>query len=150
MSSTNLESLLVIASCVTHPPFVVSDLYRLQQHFFFLECMGGRPMGHPRATRGQLITRTGNQSVCQPTSSPRATHGLSVGGGCTLGNQFLHFEPSPASLFFSHFYFPASGQAVVKGVVPSPSRFLPSIFIAQRVQQSHCPSIFHRSLACNE
>ena len=29
--------------------------------------------------------------------------------------------------FFSHFYFPASGQAVVTGVVPSPPRFLPSI-----------------------
>ena len=48
--------------------------------------------------------------------------------------------------FFSHFYFPAFGQAVVKGVVPSPRRFLPSIFIAHRVQQSHCSSIFHRGL----
>ena len=40
-------------------------------------------------------------------------------------------------LFFfllAHFYFPASGQAVVTGVVPSPPRFLPSIFIAHRVQ----------------
>ena len=33
------------------------------------------------------------------------------------------------------------------GVVPSPPRFLPSIFIAHRVQQSHCSSIFHRSVA---
>ena len=32
---------------------------------------------------------------------------------------------------FSHLYFPASGQAVVKGVVPSAPRFLPSIFIAR-------------------
>ena len=48
-------------------------------------------------------------------------------------------------LFFSHFYFPASGQTVVTGVVPSP-RFLHSIFIAHRVQQSHCSSIFHRVL----
>ena len=48
--------------------------------------------------------------------------------------------------FFSPFYFPASGQAVVTGVVPSPPRFLPSIFIARRVQQSHCSSIFHRML----
>ena len=32
--------------------------------------------------------------------------------------------------FFAHFYFPASGQAVVTGVVPSPPQFLPSIFIA--------------------
>ena len=35
------------------------------------------------------------------------------------------------SFFFSsHFYFPASGRAVVTGVVPSSPRFLPSIFIA--------------------
>ena len=49
--------------------------------------------------------------------------------------------------FFSHFYFPASGQALVTGVVPSaPPRFLPSIFIAHRVQQFHSSSIFHRVL----
>ena len=48
--------------------------------------------------------------------------------------------------FFAHFYFPASGQAVVAGVIPSPPRFLPSIFIAHRVQQSHCSSIVHRGL----
>ena len=48
--------------------------------------------------------------------------------------------------FFSHFYFSASGQAVVTGVVPSPPRFLPPIFIAHKVQQSHCASIFHRVL----
>ena len=50
------------------------------------------------------------------------------------------------SFFCSHVYFPASGQAVVTGVVPSPPRFLPSIFIAHRVQQSQCSSIFHRVL----
>ena len=49
-------------------------------------------------------------------------------------------------IYFAHFYFPASGQAVVTGVVPSPPRFLPSIFIAHRVQQSRCSSIFHRVL----
>ena len=48
--------------------------------------------------------------------------------------------------FSSHFYFPASGQAVVTGVVPFTPRFLPSIFIAHRVQQSHCSSVFHRVL----
>ena len=48
--------------------------------------------------------------------------------------------------FFAHFYFPASGQAVVTGVVPSPPRCLPSIFFAHRVQQSHFSSIFHRVL----
>ena len=48
--------------------------------------------------------------------------------------------------FFTRIYIPASGQAVVTGVVPSPPRFLPSIFIAHRVQHSHCSSIFHRVL----
>ena len=35
---------------------------------------------------------------------------------------------------------------MVTGVVPSSPRFLPSIFIAHRLQQSHCSSIFHRVL----
>ena len=47
-------------------------------------------------------------------------------------------------LFFAHFYFPASGQAVITGVIPSPPRFLPSFLIAHRVQQSHCSSILYR------
>ena len=46
-------------------------------------------------------------------------------------------------LFFVHFYSPASGQAVVTGAIPSSPRFLPSTFIAHRVQQSHCSPIFH-------
>ena len=48
--------------------------------------------------------------------------------------------------FFAHFHFPASGQAVVTGVIPSPHRSLPSTFIAHRVRQSHCSSILHRVL----
>ena len=48
--------------------------------------------------------------------------------------------------FFGQFHFPASGQFAVTGVVPSPPRFLPSIFIAHMVQQSHCSSTFHRVL----
>ena len=35
---------------------------------------------------------------------------------------------------------------MVTGVIPSSPRFLPSIFIAHRIQQSHCSSIFHRVL----
>ena len=35
---------------------------------------------------------------------------------------------------------------VTGGVVPPPPRFLPSIFISHRVQQSHCSSRFHRVL----
>ena len=54
----------------------------------------------------------------------------------------------PVFFFFFRtlFYFAASGQAVVTGVVPPPPRFLPSIFIAHRVQQSYCSSMFHRVL----
>ena len=37
-----------------------------------------------------------------------------------------------------------STNRVVTCVVPSPPWFLPSIFIADRVQQSHCSSIFYR------
>ena len=48
--------------------------------------------------------------------------------------------------FRSRFYFPASEQVVDTGVVPSSPRFLPSIFIAHRVQQSHCSSSLHRVL----
>ena len=37
--------------------------------------------------------------------------------------------PNTFFFFFSaHFHFPASGQAVVTGIIPSPPRFLPSIF----------------------
>ena len=57
----------------------------------------------------------------------------------------LHLLQVAFFFFSSHIYFPASGpQAVVTGVVPPPPRFLPSIFSADRVQQSHCSSIFHR------
>ena len=48
--------------------------------------------------------------------------------------------------FFSYLYFPASGQAVVTSVIRSSPRFLPSIFIAHRVQQSNCLSTCHRVL----
>ena len=50
-------------------------------------------------------------------------------------------------IFFARFYFLASGQAVVTGVSSLlPYRFLPSIFVAHRVQQTHCSSFFHRVL----
>ena len=52
--------------------------------------------------------------------------------------------PSSFCFFFSHFYFPASGQAVVTDLVPSSPPVLAFNFIAHRVQQSHCSSICHR------
>ena len=48
--------------------------------------------------------------------------------------------------FFKHIYLRASEQAVVTDFVPSSPQFLPSIFIAHRVEQTHCSSIFHRVL----
>ena len=36
----------------------------------------------------------------------------------------------------------SSGQAVVTGVVPFPPRYMPSVFIAHRVQHTHCSWIF--------
>ena len=48
--------------------------------------------------------------------------------------------------FFTHMDFPASGQAVVAGrCLPfSPPALAFNFFIAHRVQQFHCSSIFHR------
>ena len=56
--------------------------------------------------------------------------------------------------FFFFFFFTHSStfqlldnkRSTVAGVVPFSPRFSPSFFIAHRVQQSHCPSIFHRVL----
>ena len=58
--------------------------------------------------------------------------------------------PSDTSFFF-FFSHTSTFQLLDKpwsqvGVVPSPPRFSPSFFIAHRVQQSHCSSIFHRVL----
>ena len=61
----------------------------------------------------------------------------------------VHVLVKDVSLFFSPFYFPASGRAVVTGVVPSSPEFLLSIFYAHRLQQSHCSSIFHRMFVAN-
>ena len=57
-----------------------------------------------------------------------------------------HCQINVYEYFFIRIYFPRCGQVVVTGVVPSSPRFLPSIFIAHRVQQSHCSSIFYRVL----
>ena len=66
-----------------------------------------------------------------------------------LLRRYYYYTTVSCTFFFffpSHFHFPASGQAVVTGVVPSPPRLLPSFFIAHRVQQSDCSSIVRRVL----
>ena len=74
---------------------------------------------------------------------------IGANGRLKVSRRYSPNQDGAISLFFfpsSHFYFPAFGQAVVTDVVPSPPRFLPSFFIAHRVQQSHCSSIFYRVL----
>ena len=59
----------------------------------------------------------------------------------------LRFLPFSFSFLRTQFHFPTSGQAVVTCVVPSPSRFLPSMF--SRAKGSAIPlrsSSFHRLL----
>ena len=48
--------------------------------------------------------------------------------------------------FFSHFYFSASGQAVVTGVVPSSPGSCLQLLSRIGFSISHCSSIFHRVL----
>ena len=71
---------------------------------------------------------------------------------------FFHFVPGTTTAVFFFFFLSSlllsssarkrfypqrpSGQAVVTGVVPFSPRYVPSIFIAHRVQHSHCSSIF--------
>ena len=67
--------------------------------------------------------------------------------------KFVEFRRAHYYLFFIFFSNTSTFQLVDKrwsqGVVPSSPRFLPSIVIAHRVQQSHCSSIFHRVLLTN-
>ena len=77
--------------------------------------------------------------VCQPFSRKNGKVPLAVGIACP--DQLV----CCIYLFSTHFCFPASGQAVVTGPRCRPffpPVLLPSIFIAHRVQQSHCSSIF--------
>ena len=115
MSSTNFRAILTFASCV-----VVLVIYYMGGFF------SGRDF-YCCATRAHIVATS---------SSSRLPVYLFL----------VHFqgEGHVFFFFFSHFYFPASGQAVVTGVVPSPPRFLPSIFIAHRVPAIpllvHCSS----------
>ena len=59
-------------------------------------------------------------SVCPPVRTTPLFSPLL----CPPPSLFIIPSLSPS---LSHFYFPASGQAVVTGFVPSPLRFLPSI-----------------------
>ena len=58
-----------------------------------------------------------------------------------LGGPLLPNDNQHLIILFFYFYSPASEQAVVSGLLPSP-RYVPSVFIAHRVQHSHCSSTF--------
>ena len=65
--------------------------------------------------------------------------------GTAPGTQY-RWNPKMHPFSFHTHLLSSFWTAVVTGVVPSPFRFLPSIFIAHRVQQPHCSSIFRRVL----
>ena len=91
----------------------------------------------PSAPRGQ------NHNPPRIDIAPHSTKNV-----CSLPDRYLADIYLFIFRFSSHSstFFPASGQAVVTGVVPSAPRFLLSFFFAHRVQQSHCSSIFRRVL----
>ena len=93
----------------------------------------------PAAILSSITTETARSSK-QQQQRGKSRYSFNTTSSGISNTHALFFFP------FSHFYFPASGQAVVTDVVPSSPRFSPSIFIARRVQQSHCSSIFHRVL----
>ena len=111
------------------------------------------PIYYPHTTLALHPSSNSDPGSHSGPSSPLPT---TVHAFIFIGRRIQHFLPSSTRvefylptlifIFCSHFYFPASGQAVITGVVPSAPQFLPSIFIAHRVQQSHCSSIFHRAL----
>ena len=84
------------------------------------------------------------------TSTPSVTRQTSLKAGsasmdsiaCKQQSQPHYFSFIFCFFCFTHFYFPASGQAVVTGVVPYPPRFLPSICIAHRVQHPTARRLF--------
>ena len=92
-----------------------------------------------------LITRWPWQSFCSSCITYQVLF-LHTVSGAGLYTPIYEVYIYIYILFFAHFHFPASGQAVVTGVIPSPPRSLPSVFIAHRVQLSHCSSIVHRML----
>ena len=92
----------------------------------------------------------------QPIRHPSPLRVLKSCEICSISRAFVDFSRTILfiALFFfffflAHFYLPASGYAVVTGPRCRPffpPVLLPSIFIAHRVQQTHCSSIFHRVL----
>ena len=78
-----------------------------------------------RGTLGRWAVR-----VCELGSTSWWDRGTGATQPLTLTLTLLLYLLFYFILFFAHFHFPASGQAVVTGVVSSPPRFLPPIFIA--------------------
>ena len=99
----------------------------------------------------QIVWQSGSKRFSWPASTATAVS-LKLENVVPGRFFFLSFSCYCCGHFFlfcfSYIYSSPFGQAVVTGVVPSsPTRFLPSIFIAHRVQQSHCSKIFSSSVA---
>ena len=112
-----------------HPSFLFHLTLMRKSHEVASEHVGTESR---RNSSSQTKSKTNRLRTMLRSSSSRSSSNPLYPRACTAVPFFFHF--------------PASGQAVVTGVVPSPPRFLPSIFIAHRVQQSHCSSISHRVL----
>ena len=99
------------------------------QHFrhAFSGLFTGHDPAHGSGWELSKLSRV-ESGLVRSTSQYHGWERIGSGGGLQISFFFLF-----SSFFFTHFYFPASGQAVVTGVVPSPPRFLPSIFSAHRV-----------------
>ena len=107
---------------------------------------GGGIMGSVDIWRYNSYPTPKYPGMVYPSQVSLPYDGYDVGGGNMRNmHPLVVFFFSP--FFFIHTrIFPASGQAVVTGVVPSSPPFLPPILFAHRVQQSHCSSTVRRVL----
>ena len=94
-------------------------------------------------TRTRLCIRTEEEQIddCRTDEATRRRETYLDKDGDHGSHIILYVRMSVHSFFIFclTFTFPASGQAVVSGVVSSP-QYVPSVFIAHRVQHSHCSS----------
>ena len=84
-------------------------------------------------------------------------HSSGMNSHFSFGLVSARYRMSPAGItiarfcflfFFPHIYVPASGQAVVTGVVPSPPRLLSSIFIAVLCPSPTSPALRESGFKC--
>ena len=119
-------------------------------------CRPSSPRFLPSIFIAQRIQRSPCSSIFHPVL---LTHVLALSA-----SQFVHekksqrihtsmhsggFELTKLTFFFSHTLLSSFWTSRGHRCRPSSPRFLPSIFIAHRVQRSHCSSIFHGVFVAN-